>query len=297
MYLKCINRSSLTNHNEKRLFVHIFSNTNPNRSAPTTPGVSAWHKSTPHRSRSVPGIHPIQPHSHLLWSSPELSHRSHYGPLRGVTELSLIHPQPPPHVPHLHCSDPAPLQLLVNSTKCHSLEGDDTSSAFDIISRMPHPHFDKFTLAADLAVIHVDDTMEFQDVLPIALLDRSLRVGESVQVYGWNYDFLVTRNMQQLFLAQTTVIAAQSCVHYYGTRFVVGQMLCMDMWTFKEPSGDPRGCEMDPSAVAIVEVAGVKYVGALALFAGGCMYEGWPGVYLNTFPYNSWIKERFLDDK
>lgn len=144
----------------------------------------------------------------------------------------------------------------------------------------------------DLAVIHVEVNLQSKGAVPAPLLDRSLQVGESVKVFGWNINFVLEYKEESLYLSKTKVIDPQICVRHYGSKFVVGEMLCMDMWKLKGATHEPLGCEMDTSSVAVLEVDGVRYVGALAMFAGGCLYDGWPGVFLNTFPYNAWIKSK-----
>lgn len=192
---------------------------------------------------------------------------------------------------HIHpCSDPTPVDVTANTTKCHTVTG--RVPRYQVIARFLHPRFNKFSLVGDLAVIHVEVDLKAKGAVPVPLLDRSLEVGESVKVFGWNIDFVPGYKEESLYLSKTKVIDPQICVRHYGSRFVVGEMLCMDMWKYKETTTEPVGCEMDTASVAVLEVDGKRYVGALALFAGGCMYEGWPGVYLNTFPYNAWIKTK-----
>lgn len=162
-----------------------------------------------------------------------------------------------------------------------------------MIKRFQHAQFNKHTLHGDIGVLHVEGKMnEVGEVAPIPLLDRSLVPGDKITIYGWNFDFLIGEETEQLFRAETQVIDPQICEHHYGTQFIGGEMLCMDMYTFEDKAADVQGCEMDPASPITFTRDGAKYLGGIALFAGGCMYMGWPGVFVDTFPYTQWINER-----
>lgn len=194
------------------------------------------------------------------------------------------------------CSSPSPLHLMVNVTRCNIDTPEEERDSFDIITKFVHPKYKRESFT-DIAVVHTDRSMREKDVVPAKLLGRSLEVGDKVSVYGWNYDFYLDFYGEQLFIANTTVIDPLKCVHHYGSRFLYDQMLCLDMWRYAEPSFDPLGCEMDPSSAAVIEENGTFYIGGMALFTGGCMFSGWPAVFVNTYSYNLWIKEQIYKNK
>lgn len=185
--------------------------------------------------------------------------------------------------------------MIAYSTRCHLEELTD-ATAFDIIKRFQHPKFNRHSLHADVAVLYVDRNLDSAGaVVPAPLPDRSLTPGDRVRVFGWNLDFIVLRGDKRLYSVQTQVIDPQICVQHYGQRFLVGEMLCMDMYREVDtPIGKAKGCEMDPSSPAIV--ADGQSVGALASFAGGCLYQGWPGVYVDIFPFKQWIVEKLFQE-
>lgn len=198
-----------------------------------------------------------------------------------------------PHLPS-PCSNPTPLKALAFTTACHSPNFSDPS-AFDIIRRYPHPKFNRFTLFADVAVVHVDRNMDQAgDVVPIPLIDRPVAQDEAVKVFGWNFDFLVEMETQDLCGANTKTLDPMNCVHHYGPRFLAGEMLCVDGWSFVNKSFVGSGCEMDPGGPATLTQDKTRFLVGLSSFSGGCLYKGWPAVFQDTFRYREWIRERMF---
>lgn len=141
--------------------------------------------------------------------------------------------------------------------------------------------------------MHVDRNLDKAgDVVPIPLLNRPVAQDESLKVYGWNFDFVIEMDTSDLGLAKTKALESLNCVHHYGPQFLVGEMLCVEGWSFVNKSAEARGCEMDPGGPATLSVDKEKYLVGLSSFTGGCLYKGWPAVFQDTFPYYHWIMER-----
>lgn len=189
-----------------------------------------------------------------------------------------------------------PLVLLVDSMLCN-LANSNKNHTIDTIRRIRHPTFDQHSLVGDVGLLHTEKSLKGAGASIAQLLDRSLAVGEAVEVNGWNYDFLLDLKYQKLYKATSTVLDPLTCVQHYGKAFDSSVMLCLDMWVAGVTGEEPLGCEMDPSAAAVVQVGGEPHIGALGLYAGGCLYPGWPAVFLNTFPYRMWIKANSAKEK
>lgn len=179
----------------------------------------------------------------------------------------------------------------MNTTRCH-LNPEFKPFAVDVIHRVQGPNFNAQTSFGDIGIMHVETSLQEKGAIPIQLMNRSLAIGDKVRVYGWNYDFILDKEFQQQFRADSTVIDPQTCVQHYGKSFDPREMICIDMWVGKDSNGEPKGCEMDPSSAAVIKTKDNSYeIGGLALFAGGCLYRGWPAVFLDTFKYQGWIIE------
>lgn len=119
------------------------------------------------------------------------------------------------------------------------------------------------------------------------LLNRNLQVGEKVGICGWEMSFMPSKSEKEIHKVTTTVIDPLSCTQHYGAQFNPTYMVCIDYYEMGNKTN--KGCEMDPSAPVYVEEEETYFVAALSLFMPGCLFENWPGVYINLFPYRRWI--------
>ena len=154
-----------------------------------------------------------------------------------------------------------------------------------------HEHFNHDTYENDIALIKLKRPILFNAyVSPICLPKVDFAVGTTCYVTGWGR--LGPLAPPSDVLQETTVPLLDHgvCRQYYSKNNINGvtsDMRCagalgQSQGTCKADSGGPLACERDGRWFLL---------GITSWTNGGCMDQGDPGVFANTFYFRNWIKD------
>lgn len=154
-----------------------------------------------------------------------------------------------------------------------------------------HEEFDLNTLQNDIALMKLKRPILFNaQVSPICVPKDDFTIGTTCYVTGWG--LLGPLGSASDILQETAIplLDHGMCKRYYkllGVTDVTSDMRCagalgQSQGTCKADSGGPLACERD----------GRWYlVGITSWTNGGCMDQGDPGVFSDTFHFRNWIED------
>ncbi|XP_015608817.1 trypsin-1-like [Cephus cinctus] len=146
-----------------------------------------------------------------------------------------------------------------------------------------HDNFDKYTYDDDIALLKLENPIEFNDKLqPIILpVDYTVEDGSSLLVTGWRKK-AYGGSESQLKVTAVPVVNLNTCNSTMpGFKPLSRRMLCAGYMT----SG-VETCQGDSGAPLVT--ADDTIVGILS-FGLGCLYNTYPGVYTRVGSYLNWI--------
>ncbi|XP_068733580.1 uncharacterized protein [Montipora capricornis] len=154
-----------------------------------------------------------------------------------------------------------------------------------------HPKFNTTNLQNDIALMKLKRPISFNSyVSSICIPDVDFPTGAVCYVTGWGKLGSIGSLSKILQEATIPLLPHGYCKLYYqhkGINHVTADMRCagtlgQSQGTCQADSGGPLACERD----------GRWYLLGITSWAdGGCMDEGDPGVFANTFYLRNWIKE------
>jgi len=185
--------------------------------------------------------------------------------------------------------DAANFNVTVGELHRGVVEGSEQSIPVETI--VVHEEFDLNTLQNDIALMKLKRPILFNaHVSPICVPKDDFTIGTTCYVTGWG--LLGPLGSASDVLQETAIplLDHGMCKHYYkllGVTDVTSGMRCagalgQSQGTCKADSGGPLACERD----------GRWYlVGITSWTNGGCMDQGDPGVFSDTFHFRNWIED------
>ncbi|KAK4326511.1 hypothetical protein Pmani_002976 [Petrolisthes manimaculis] len=189
-----------------------------------------------------------------------------------------------------HCVDTGSSVLAIAGE--HDTE-DNTETKTQSISSskiVVHPEYDPNTFENDIAIIHLSDTLKFDDsVQPICLAreDRQYE-GKKAIVTGWG----TTREGGDISIklqeVELTVNTNAECRSSYGVSSIADSMVCAS-----ESGKD--SCQGDSGGPLVMNDKGIWYQVGVVSWGRGCAQAGYPGVYTRVTSYIDWISSEVKD--
>ncbi|KAK4316738.1 hypothetical protein Pmani_012146 [Petrolisthes manimaculis] len=153
-----------------------------------------------------------------------------------------------------------------------------------------HPEYNPNTFENDIAIIHLSDTLKFDDsVQPICLAreDRQYE-GKKAIVTGWG----TTREGGDISIklqeVELTVNTNAECRSSYGVSSIADSMVCAS-----ESGKD--SCQGDSGGPLVMNDKGIWYQVGVVSWGRGCAQAGYPGVYTRVTSYIDWISSEVKD--
>merc|ERR1712029_1001418 len=150
-------------------------------------------------------------------------------------------------------------------------ENDGTEQRVEIQKRIRHPDYDSSTVDNDVCVLHLADSLEFNDAVGPVTLDRTggQTEPEDFIVTGWGT--LSSGGSLPSILQKVTVpfVDEETCKDAYGSSSITDGMICAGRKGKDSCQGDSGG--------PMVNMNG-EQVGVVS-WGYGCAAAGYPGVY------------------
>ncbi|KAJ5379605.1 hypothetical protein N7509_012724 [Penicillium cosmopolitanum] len=165
---------------------------------------------------------------------------------------------------------------------------------FQVAKITQHSDYNANTLENDIAVLRLQDNLEFGSniaavELPSSELDTSA-TGAKCSVTGWGTTSHGGERLPaNLLFAYLNIIDHESCVKAYDSYHpkVNDMMVCAGV-----PGGGKGACQEDTGG-PLVDQSSKKQVGIVS-WSRGCGQHAYPGVYTSTAAYAAWIQETIL---
>ncbi|XP_055912002.1 trypsin beta-like [Eupeodes corollae] len=151
------------------------------------------------------------------------------------------------------------------------------------ISRIfKHENFNLETMNNDVAILRLRGPLQGQNIKTIKLTNRTVAVGEQVEITGFGYtNENITNNSNVLREVLVNVISQKECKKaYQGANNVTEGMFCATV-----KGGKKDACQGDSGGPVVSknELVGVVSWGI------GCGRPEYPGVFANVKYFRSWI--------
>ncbi|KAL4970115.1 serine protease [Aspergillus stella-maris] len=205
----------------------------------------------------------------------------------GGTILDANHILTAAHCVSNNLDNPSRLRVRAGSVR-HASGGTHVNVA-RIIS---HPEYDAATVANDIAVLRLAQSLEFGSTIAPVQLPSSESdtpaTGDRCSVTGWGATSEGGSLPSLLNVVYLNIIAHKECVEGYADRNPVDDnMICAGAL-----GGGKDACQGD-SGGPLVDTASGKQVGIVS-WGFGCGRPGHDGVYASTAAYLGWIQEAVL---
>lgn len=144
-----------------------------------------------------------------------------------------------------------------------------------------HPQYDPYNIDYDIAVLELEEDLEFSDsVKPIPLVTSKPADGSLSTVTGWGATREGGPISQQLQRVRVDIVNREDCAKSYAGFAITQRMICAGV-----PQGGKDACQGDSGGPLVVDgkLAGVVSWGY------GCARPGYPGVYANVYELLGWI--------
>ena len=171
----------------------------------------------------------------------------------------------------------------------YGLTGDERAShvtAIDAVYR--HPDYDSDTLANDITLAHLANSVDLDNATPISVHDVSvigvLEDGSPLTVAGWGTTSSGGSVSPRLKAA--TIYVDEQCGSY-------GPGLVFDEEMFCAAAPQTDSCQGDSGGPVVVERFGATYLAGVVSWGFGCAEAAYPGVYTRVSNYVEWV-ESFL---
>ncbi|XP_070533833.1 uncharacterized protein [Ptychodera flava] len=155
-----------------------------------------------------------------------------------------------------------------------------------------HPSYNSGTDAWDLALMYIDEAIEYNDyVRPICLppVDDGdfFRDGQSCLISGWGDLYHGGSSPDDMQVATIPLVSQETCRAHYSYSRIQDNMICAyypggGVDTCQGDSGGPMACQTD---------TGRWYLAGVTSWGDGCAQYGIPGVYARVTAGRSWIDE------
>ncbi|XP_070533401.1 uncharacterized protein [Ptychodera flava] len=180
------------------------------------------------------------------------------------------------------------LTVVVGSLSPSSSSPERFESA--VISSTVHPSYDSATEAWDVALLFIEDLIEFNDYIRPVCLPPSHDPDffpdyQTCMISGWGYIHENAVSLSaNLLTAMTALDTTANCDRVYGT--IEDNMICAYSATYADTcqgdSGGPLACEMND---------GRWYLAGITSWGQGCGRPGIPGVYARITAARQWIND------
>ncbi|XP_064108618.1 transmembrane protease serine 9-like [Macrobrachium nipponense] len=154
---------------------------------------------------------------------------------------------------------------------------------------IPHPNYNKPPLDNDLALLRLEEPLDFSlyhnAIAPACLPPpgRSFE-GEIAIVSGWGLSKFGGMQSSVLRAVEIPIMSRKSCVSSYGSYFTEN-MICAGY-----PQGRKDACQGDSGGPLVVNNGTGNYVlTGIVSWGYKCAYPGYPGVYAKVNNYLPWI--------
>jgi trypsin len=168
----------------------------------------------------------------------------------------------------------------------YALTGDEWAShatAIDAVYR--HPDYDSNTLANDITLAHLDNSVDLDNATPISVHDVSviggLEDGSLLTVAGWGTTSSGGSVSSRLKAA--TIYVDEQCGSY-------GPGLVFDEEMFCAAAPQTDSCQGDSGGPVVVERFGATYLAGVVSWGFGCADASYPGVYTRVSNYVEWVE-------
>lgn len=150
-----------------------------------------------------------------------------------------------------------------------------------------HPQYNPRTLDNDIAVIHITDRFNIEDLSRIAVIAMPmqsvlLKPGTMTSVAGWGAVCERCGGSNQLRSVDVPIISNEDCNRKYNGGITRG-MLCAGF-----PEGGRDACQGDSGGPLSAD----GYLMGIVSWGMGCARPGSPGVYADVAFYRDWIDEQ-----
>ncbi|MBT5850244.1 MAG: S8 family serine peptidase [Acidimicrobiaceae bacterium] len=168
----------------------------------------------------------------------------------------------------------------------YGLTGDEWASHATVIESVyRHPDYDSQTLANDITLAHLADSVDLDNAAPISVHDVSviggLDDGSPLTVAGWGTTSSGGSVSPRLKAA--TIYVDEQCGSY-------GPGLVFDEEMFCAAAPQTDSCQGDSGGPVVVERFGATYLAGVVSWGFGCADASYPGVYTRVSNYVDWVE-------
>jgi subtilisin family serine protease/subtilisin-like proprotein convertase family protein len=168
----------------------------------------------------------------------------------------------------------------------YDLSGDEWASHVTVVDSVyRHPDYDSQTLANDVTLVHLADSVDLDNATPIPLHDVSviggLEDGSPLTVAGWGTTSSGGSVSPRLKAA--TIYVDEQCGSY-------GPGLVFDEEMFCAAAPQTDSCQGDSGGPVVVERFGATYLAGVVSWGFGCADSSYPGVYTRVSNYVDWVE-------
>ncbi|KAK8402397.1 hypothetical protein O3P69_000666 [Scylla paramamosain] len=181
-----------------------------------------------------------------------------------------------------HClqydvDNPGIVQAVAGEYTLEANDGSEQAARLDEI--ILHPYFDTSLLVNDVALIHFQQTMVYDDyVNPIALQQEKELVGVDCTVTGWGALSEGGSAATVLQKVHVPTMSDEQCrISYY---IIEDSMICAGY-----PEGGKDACQGDSGGPMVCN----GYLTGIVSWSYGCARPNYPGVYTEVAYFVDWI--------
>ncbi|XP_054828432.1 ovochymase-2 [Eublepharis macularius] len=176
----------------------------------------------------------------------------------------------------------------------HDIKAQESNSQKRVVKKyIIHPDFNSTTMDSDIALVQLNEPLEFNHVRPVCLPEKDEKVEPSrvCVITGWgiqNEDREKSRKLQQL---EVPILDSEACHKYYLNHSggVSKKMFCAgfpaesDKDSCTGDSGGPLVCPSEDSSYYTLN--------GIISWGFGCGRKDYPGVYTNVASFIDWINQ------
>ncbi|KAH3869718.1 transmembrane protease serine 9-like [Dreissena polymorpha] len=174
--------------------------------------------------------------------------------------------------------------------KHHVATKDSTEQSSNIRRLVLHPGFDNVTLLGDIAILELEDPVNFTSYVSPVCLPRGtgqvVPLGTYCYISGWG-ETQGSSNANVLNQATVPILHDYWCARadWYGAKFLYQATFCAG---FK--SGARDSCSGDSGGPLVCKADGRWYVQGVTSWGYGCAQPMFPGIYTDVSVYGDWIR-------
>ncbi|XP_065332045.1 trypsin-1-like [Cloeon dipterum] len=173
----------------------------------------------------------------------------------------------------------------------------ETTLVRKIKKAVVHPKFDIFSFDNDIAMLHLNEEVEFTQIIKPACLPTQARSdysGYNGIVAGWGRLGEKKSTAIELMKVDVPMMTMEQCRKSgYGETRITDNMICAGY-----TEGKKDACQGDSGGPMHINIAaGVTELIGIVSWGRGCARPNFPGVYTNVATYLDWINNQMTSDE